>query len=55
MYTRFYGLKEKPFNLTPDPRFLYFSESHKEALARLKYGIHGKKGFAEIDFKEKED
>jgi len=48
MYTGFYGLKEKPFNLTPDPRFLYFSESHKEALARLKYGIQGQKGFAAL-------
>ena len=48
MYTIFYGLKEKPFNLTPDPRFLYFSESHKEALARLKYGIQERKGFAAL-------
>jgi general secretion pathway protein A len=45
MYTEFYGLKEKPFNLTPSPRFLYLSEGHKEALALLKYGVMDRKGF----------
>lgn len=45
MYTKFYALREKPFNLTPDPRFLYLSESHKEALAHLKYGVQERKGF----------
>ena len=39
MYTRHYGLREKPFALTPDPRFLYLSASHREALAHLLYGI----------------
>ena len=39
MYTEFYGLRELPFSLTPDPRFLYFTPSHKEVLANLRYGI----------------
>src|SRR5512137_115062 len=37
MYKEFYGLKEKPFSKTPDPRFLYLSMGHREALARLQY------------------
>lgn len=45
MYTEFYGLKEKPFNLTPSPRFLYLGESHREALALLTYGVLDRKGF----------
>jgi general secretion pathway protein A len=45
MYLHFYGLKEKPFNLTPDSNFLFLSEHHKEALAHIKYGIEEKKGF----------
>jgi type II secretory pathway predicted ATPase ExeA len=45
MYTEFYGLKEKPFNLTPSPRFLYLSEGHKEALAILNYGVMERMGF----------
>lgn len=45
MYTEHFGLKEKPFNLTPSPRFLYLSESHKEALALLTYGVTERKGF----------
>ncbi len=45
MYESFFGLKEKPFNNTPDPRFLYFSKQHKEALAQLIYGIKERKGF----------
>lgn len=45
MYTDFYNLKEKPFNLTPSPRFLYMSESHKEALALLTYGVMEREGF----------
>jgi type II secretory pathway predicted ATPase ExeA len=39
MYEEFYGLKEKPFNRTPDPRFLYQSRKHAEALARLRHAI----------------
>jgi type II secretory pathway predicted ATPase ExeA len=39
MYEEFYGLKEKPFNKTPDPRFLYQSRKHAEALARMQYAV----------------
>lgn len=39
MYEEFYGLKEKPFSKTPDPRFLYESKNHREALARLQYAV----------------
>jgi len=45
MYQSFYGLKEMPFNITPDPRFLYLSPTHEEALQHLKYGVMEKKGF----------
>ncbi|MEN8199410.1 MAG: AAA family ATPase, partial [Thermodesulfobacteriota bacterium] len=39
MYTSYFGLKEKPFSIAPDPRYLYMSELHREALAHLMYGI----------------
>lgn len=43
MYLEFYGLNDIPFSLTPDPRFLYFTASHREVMANLHYGIqHGK-------------
>jgi general secretion pathway protein A len=43
MYLEYYGLNEPPFTLTPDPRFIYFTPSHKEVMANLHYGIeHGK-------------
>jgi general secretion pathway protein A len=45
MYQSFYGFKEMPFNITPDPRFLYLSPTHQEALQHLKYGVKEKKGF----------
>ncbi len=45
MYTDFYKLKEKPFNLTPSPRYLYLGDIHKEALALLTYGVVERKGF----------
>ncbi|UCH08680.1 MAG: Flp pilus assembly complex ATPase component TadA [Deltaproteobacteria bacterium] len=45
MYTAFYDLKEKPFNLTPSSRFLYLGESHREALNMLRYGVMERKGF----------
>ena len=45
MYTAFYGLREKPFSLTPDPRFLFLSASHREALAHVLYGIEQGDGF----------
>jgi general secretion pathway protein A len=45
MYEAFYGLKENPFGTTPDPRYLYKSRAHREALAYLAHGIFLKKGF----------
>ncbi|HEX2851922.1 MAG TPA: AAA family ATPase [Opitutaceae bacterium] len=45
MYQSFYGFKEKPFNITPDPKFLYLSPTHQEALQHLKFGVQEKKGF----------
>ena len=45
MYEAFYGLKENPFNVTPDPQYVYFGENHREALAQLLYGVQEKKGF----------
>jgi general secretion pathway protein A len=45
MYLEFFGLKEQPFNITPDPKFLYFSARHREAFDHLTYGIEMKKGF----------
>jgi general secretion pathway protein A len=48
MYEAFFGLKENPFTLSPDPRYLYLSPQHREALNCLIYGIHEKKGFMVI-------
>ena len=48
MYTAFYGLREKPFALSPDPRFLYLAGSHREALAHLLYGIEQGEGFISV-------
>ncbi len=48
MYERFYGLRERPFSLTPDPSYLYPSRVHKEALSHLRYGIEGHAGFIVI-------
>ena len=48
MYTSFFGFKENPFNLTPDPRYLFLSPYHKEALDHLLYGINERKGFIAI-------
>jgi general secretion pathway protein A len=45
MYTEFYGLTKKPFNMTPDPVFLYLTKQHREALAGLSYAIVERKGF----------
>ena len=44
MYEGFYGLRERPFDLTPNPRYLYLTGSHREALGNLQYGITGRKG-----------
>jgi general secretion pathway protein A len=48
MYESFYGLKENPFNVTPNPEFIYLGEHHREALAQLLYGVREKKGFIVI-------
>jgi type II secretory pathway predicted ATPase ExeA len=45
MYKSFFGLKENPFNVNPDPRFLYLTQEIEEALAGLMYGIQTRKGF----------
>ncbi|HOX00506.1 MAG TPA: AAA family ATPase, partial [Deltaproteobacteria bacterium] len=45
MFEAFFGFAENPFNLTPDPKFLYLSEVHREALSHLQYGIDQRKGF----------
>jgi general secretion pathway protein A len=45
MFLEFYGLREQPFGVTPDPRFMYLSPSHREALASLYYGIDSGRGF----------
>jgi general secretion pathway protein A len=48
MYLAFFGLNEKPFAITPDPRYLYLSERHAEALAHLLYGINEAGGFVQL-------
>ncbi len=48
MYCSFFGLQEKPFSITPDPRFLFLSQSHQEALGHLLYGIEERKGFITV-------
>ena len=44
MYERYYGLQERPFDLSPNPRFLCFTEQHREALVHLQYGLSGRPG-----------
>jgi general secretion pathway protein A len=48
MYTRYFGFSEKPFSLTPNPRFIFLSKNHKEAFAHLLYGINCHYGFIEL-------
>ena len=48
MYTSFFGLNEKPFSITPDPRYLFLSERHAEALAHLVYGVNEAGGFIQL-------
>ncbi|MDZ4860595.1 MAG: AAA family ATPase [Candidatus Hydrogenedentes bacterium] len=48
MYEGYYGLRERPFNLTPDPKYLYLSEKHKEAFAHLLFGIKNRSGFVMV-------
>src|SRR6185295_13003063 len=44
MYEHFYGLRERPFDLTPNPRYLFLTNRHREALGNLEYGIAARKG-----------
>jgi len=46
MFLEFYQLREQPFGVTPDPRYLYFGPSHSEALASLIYAIESRRGFS---------
>lgn len=48
MYLEYYGLTEPPFDITPNPRFLFFSPKHREALNHLLYGIRERKGFVQL-------
>jgi len=48
MYESFFGFTEKPFNITPDPKYLYLSNQHEEAIAHLRYGIEERGGFVVI-------
>jgi len=48
MYNEFYGFREAPFNLTPDPRFLFFSDRHREAFNHMLFGIRERKGFIQF-------
>ncbi len=48
MYNDYYGLKEAPFNITPDPRFLFFSDQHREAFHHILFGIRERKGFIQV-------
>src|SRR5262244_184589 len=48
MYNAFYGFRESPFNITPDPRFLFFSDQHREAFNHVLFGIRERKGFIQL-------
>jgi general secretion pathway protein A len=48
MYETYYGLRENPFSVTPDPKYIYLGGNHKEALAHLLYGVKERKGFIVI-------
>ena len=48
MYLEYYGLKEPPFSITPNPRFLFYSAKHREAFNHLLYGIRERKGFVQL-------
>ncbi|HEY1228007.1 MAG TPA: type II secretory pathway protein ExeA, partial [Ramlibacter sp.] len=45
MYAPYFGLSHEPFSIAPDPRYLFMSERHREALAHLLYGLGGGGGF----------
>ena len=48
MYLQFYGLRQSPFDITPNPRFLFHSNKHREAFNHLLYGIRERKGFVQL-------
>ncbi|HVT58110.1 MAG TPA: AAA family ATPase [Thermoanaerobaculia bacterium] len=48
MYNEYYGFREPPFNITPDPRFLFFSDRHREAFNHILFGIRERKGFIQL-------
>jgi type II secretory pathway predicted ATPase ExeA len=48
MYEHFFGLRERPFDLSPNPRFLFLSRGHKEALTHLRYGLSGRPGITVV-------
>jgi len=48
MYCTFYGFRESPFTITPNPRFLFMSDQHREALAHLIYAVDSRAGFVEL-------
>ena len=48
MYLDYYGLSEAPFDITPNPRFLFYSAKHREAINHLLYGIRERKGFVQL-------
>lgn len=48
MYEEYFGLREVPFNVTPDPKFIFFSQQHLDAFSCLVYGIQSRKGFIQI-------
>src|ERR1041384_4859756 len=47
-YLQFYGLSEAPFTISPNPRYLFYSAKHREALNHLLYGIRERKGFVQL-------
>jgi len=48
MYNGYYGFREAPFHITPDPRFLFFSDQHREAFHHILFGIRERKGFIQV-------
>ena len=54
MYNAFFGFSQNPFNISPDPSFLFRSSQHEEALANLIYGVQSRKGFIVLTGEEQE-
>ena len=48
MYAAYFGFREMPFSILPDPRFLYLSRAHSMALSMLEYGVHNQAGFTVV-------